>query len=1205
MLNRNAPRSARSAHGLTAAALAAAAIASAFAQFVPVSPAMGQQSRDAGGAGAAGGEGQATEPRQTLDQAADMVAKDQLVQAQGILRNMLQHSAKETPAADLERAYKMLADVNHKISAADPLDISLQKAGLAFADGDLRTAKRHAEAILTSSKVSQSQTDRARQILASSEQRRLEFTPMIAGALDQAVRDFQASRFAEAKSGFDAVYRSGVDLSSNQQVTLDQYQSKIIELERTRGQVFQNNTPALGVLQPGVVRRRDETTPPTPPPAPPPTPPAPASPAPQDAQPPAPAPATPPPQPTPPPASPPARRFDQPAPQPGAQPTMPAPAPAAQPVAPAPADQPPAGDQDIIQQALRYEAQRLMITADTAFDERRLNEAANNYKTLRTEYARYLSPEQLKHVDDRLAETQEILRAGRGPGAIGDAIGDIELRRQQTRAEFNSELDQAQRQLTTGDTTGARDQVAAARLTLNRSRELFSDAEFQNLSGRIDAISNQIAATETRLQQARTTEQTTTLRNEANKAEQIHRNERQQRINELIDRTRAYQREMRFDEALQTVDQLLFLDPINPAGLLLKDILTDMTIYRRFWTLQNNKQRGYAEQAVQNQEAAVPPPGIVNYPSDWPSISYRRGEPASFGESTADRRTLSALDKPLPSVAFANNSLKDVVGFVESVAQVNLDVDWDSLKALNIDPDTTTVSLKLTNVPIRTVLDSVMSKVSTGGAGGRAAWAVDDGILKVASDESLRKKRTTEIYDIRDLLVDAPDYTDSPSIDLAQAISAAKDVGGGGRTPFADSSQQRKLDLEHERNDKIKLLVDIMQQHIDFENWRDNGGDTGFVQQLNGNLIITQTPRNHREIQGLLTKLREIRAMQINCETRFLLVKQDFFEQIGFNLDVYLNAKGSQVRAAQAQNPNIIPSDFFDNKGQLLRTVTGPTTGTFVGAAVPAASTGVQPATGFSPVGVTGNSLGLAGALLPSSGIAADVLGQAPALGIAGQFLDDIQVDFLIQATQADRRSITLTAPRLTFTNGQTANIYVVTQQSFVSNLMPVVGQSAVGFDPTIGVISEGVTLLVEGTVSSDRRYVTLNIDAGVANIDGFGQQAVTAVAGGQLVNSATTQSFVQLPKVTVTRVRTTVTAPDQGTILLGGQRLVTEIEVETGVPVLSKIPILNRFFSNRVESKEEQTLLILLKPTVLIQNEEEEKNFPGLLESIRTGFSG
>lgn len=144
--------------------------------------------------------------------------------------------------------------------------------------------------------------------------------------------------------------------------------------------------------------------------------------------------------------------------------------------------------------------------------------------------------------------------------------------------------------------------------------------------------------------------------------------------------------------------------------------------------------------------------------------------------------------------------------------------------------------------------------------------------------------------------------------------------------------------------------------------------------------------------------------------------------------------------------------------------------------------------------------------------------------------------------------------------------------------------------------------LLIDGTISSDRRYVTLNVDAAVSKIEGFTNTPVTAVAGGQLVNSAATQSFIQRPTVTVTRVQTTVTVPDQGTILLGGQRLVTESESESGVPVLSKIPIINRFFSNRVMAREEQTLLILLKPTILIQNEQEERHFPGLNDTMRFG---
>jgi len=88
-------------------------------------------------------------------------------------------------------------------------------------------------------------------------------------------------------------------------------------------------------------------------------------------------------------------------------------------------------------------------------------------------------------------------------------------------------------------------------------------------------------------------------------------------------------------------------------------------------------------------------------------------------------------------------------------------------------------------------------------------------------------------------------------------------------------------------------------------------------------------------------------------------------------------------------------------------------------------------------------------------------------------------------------------------------------------------------------------------------------------------------------------------PRRDLDRRRTTVSVPDKGSILLGGQRQTNEIEVEVGVPVLSKIPFINRFFTNRTTSKSESTLLILIRPEILIQQENEDLLFPGLSDSI------
>jgi type II secretory pathway component GspD/PulD (secretin) len=478
-----------------------------------------------------------------------------------------------------------------------------------------------------------------------------------------------------------------------------------------------------------------------------------------------------------------------------------------------------------------------------------------------------------------------------------------------------------------------------------------------------------------------------------------------------------------------------------------------------------------------------------------------------------------------------------------------------------------------------------------GDSQGGAGWTITDGVINIASKQVINRQRTLAIYDIRDLIVEVPDYPDAPELDLQQALQASQQGGGGGgQSPF-----QQEGDEDPERRtlaERTQEIIDILTTNVDTDGWRENGGDTGYIQQLSGLLIITNTPANHRSIHGLLSKLREYRALQINVETRFLLVSQDFFEQIGVDLDVYLNANSNVVRQARGTRPTTRASDFFDP-------VSGRYRDTFPQAGATGANTNRTPlGDPWSPIGVGQNSLGLSESLIGTD-FAQDVFQTAPALGIAGQFLDDIQVDFMIKATQADRRTVSLTAPRLTFTNGQISNIYVITQVSFVSDLEPVTSESAAAFDPTPATVAEGVVMEVDGTVAADRKYVTMNIIAGVTRVDAISQLPVTAIAGGQLVNSASAQSFIQLPQVTVTRVATTVTVPDQGTILLGGQRLTTEQEVESGVPVLSKIPVLNRLFTNRVMTREENTLLILLKPTILIQSEKEEENFPGLSESL------
>ncbi|MCH2136811.1 MAG: type II and III secretion system protein, partial [Phycisphaerales bacterium] len=460
---------------------------------------------------------------------------------------------------------------------------------------------------------------------------------------------------------------------------------------------------------------------------------------------------------------------------------------------------------------------------------------------------------------------------------------------------------------------------------------------------------------------------------------------------------------------------------------------------------------------------------------------------------------------------------------------------------------------------------------------------------------------------------------------------------GGGQGPYENYDEDEDALLER--------LIEIIQENIDPDSWIA-GTPVGLIQEFSRNLVIRQTPQNHLDIGALLEQLREQRSVMINVETRFLQIDTDWFEEIGIDLDLYFNTNNSLFQQAKGIDNNATLSDFFYQTGQQGGQLKDPliyggldsydpTTGAFTypantlltspngqpiiqgnGGGVDYVYQAGQPygnpirhTSGWSPIGVVQNSLGLAETIANGAfgSFAGTVLGAAPALGMGISFIDDIQVDLLVKATQADKRSIQLSAPRLTFFNGQGAWISINKQEAYVAGLSASTGDASGAFVPQVGVLPTGVVLHLKGAVSADRRYVTLNVYFQKSELDALIPSApVTGAAGGGFGGGGAQGFFgsVQLPTISMQEIQVTTSVPDKGTALLGGQRRTSEYETEVGVPLLSKVPYINRFFTNRVTATSEDTLLILLRPEIIIHTENEERLFPGMKDRLRAGQS-
>ncbi len=863
-------------------------------------------------------------------------------------------------------------------------------------------------------------------------------------------------------------------------------------------------------------------------------------------------------------------------------------------------------------------------------------------------------------------EALDQLQVAQAEMNVGSTISEEEKARSvrlgQARTEFRASMGQSEQLLSQGDYGAAESGVITAQVRLRQNRDLFSQREYEDFNRQAEQLLARIDQARERhelFEREKSDAETAELQREA-QARELQ--QRQNLVNENMIRARQLQMELKYDDALQVIDEVLFIDPINPAALLVRDVIRTNMLYRNYADVIKQKEYGYAWLGLGSQEGMIPPQpnisgpgdkslqGVIQYPEDWAQLSLRRTHEAALSESPATQKVNAVLNQKTFPADFRGNTLEQITGYLGKLTRQNFYADWKALELIGVHRDDP-VTLQLNDVSVATVLDRVMEQL--GDEGDRPQWAVQDGIVTISSDEALRKHTVTVLYDIRDLLFEVPYFGNAPDHDLAVALSQGNGSGRSaadrGRDRFGSVGGREREDRggavfgegddqppRVKREEIVDQIVAVIQDNVDPQGWRDLGGDTGTLQELNGNLIITNTVRNHRSIEGLLAQLREIRALQINVESRFLEVSTDWFEQIGVDLDLYFNTNKALRRQQQTVDPLAHLSDLFDpNTGQLIDPfrfgqIFDPLTGDLVADRVPwGAIFGVpgqappgsvgfpdiqdidyqigpvgQPlraTDGWAPIGMVQDSLGLVNSVADLTGFGEAVAAATPALTLGLQYLDDIQVDLLVEATQADRRAVVLTAPRLTFFNGQRAWVAVAQQVAFVSALVPITGDAAGAFQPIPGVVSEGVVLDVEGVISADRRYVTMTVIVSQSNIINIREFQVEGAVGGTgtIAGNAVFSATLELPEVRVSLVNTTVSVPDKGTVLLGGTRLVNEVEVEAGVPILSKIPFINRFFTNRLTSKSEKTLLILIRPEIIIQQENEDLLFPGLSDTL------
>ncbi|HUU43376.1 MAG TPA: hypothetical protein VMX57_06325, partial [Planctomycetota bacterium] len=618
---------------------------------------------------------------------------------------------------------------------------------------------------------------------------------------------------------------------------------------------------------------------------------------------------------------------------------------------------------------------------------------------------------------------------------------------------------------------------------------------------------------------------------------------------QLLDQWQTYYNREMYDEALVVLERIAELDPEDKS---IPEKIK-MTTHKKYevWrqTAVERRLKEREAQLIGMIEASTAYYPLSVYPDNWKELSDRRlraVKKTHAAEKPRDAKVRQQLEETIVSFTFNEQPVKEALDFLQTLGNVNIVLD-----AARLDEPDKTITLKLNNVPLQTAIKLLTEQINM-------RYVIRDGIVFISNDEGVKMPPETGTYDVRDLLAEIPNFT-GPTFELSEINNQTSGSGsgtGGGSTGglFGDDEDTSEDDESGSMEDSLNDLIDLIKQVIDPGTWDEGSGYAIRGRAAQGSIIVTHTPDTQEKVAGLLEALRKTRAIQVSIDIRFITLTDAFLETIGFDFT------GQNNVAAE-------PPHYIDTDGD----------------GVPDTSTGIEydrtiHGAKWSFFGNIINDMG------SGTSLGATVLSGGGGLSLASSFLDDVEVNIILDAVQQSQKAQLMNAPRLTMMNGQRAYIAVSQQINFVRDITVQVSEGAVGYDPDIGTVQDGIVFDVRPTVSADRRYVQMDLRPSIAVVQRpireF-QTITTGVFGG---------AVVQLPEIAVTVIRTTVSVPDGGTLLIGGLRYAFDNEVESGIPVLSKIPILGKLFTRRGFNSERRNVIILVKPTIIIQEEEEEK---------------
>ena len=589
--------------------------------------------------------------------------------------------------------------------------------------------------------------------------------------------------------------------------------------------------------------------------------------------------------------------------------------------------------------------------------------------------------------------------------------------------------------------------------------------------------------------------------------------------------------------------QILQQDPGNPIAIEMRDL----SMQARHSAQDESTRRNYREQWRRTMDEldtmdVLQTDSLVFHDLErWKEVSARNPLEFSAKAASSDADAV-AVHEVLDSVRFApkfvgadgeGSPLVEIASYLQDLTGVNFIVS--TLVREDLDEEETTIKLELPERSVSKVLDIIAETSES------LRWRIQDGVVKFVTKEEMIGGQELRMYEVRDIIHPVPNFA-------GREINIIPSPGI--EQPDEDFEEREGLVVTSD------ALESLIRDNIEIDSWNEDPANSVRITE-SGTMVVNQTPEVQEMIKHLLDDLREATGIMVDIEARFLKVEDNFLEDIGVDF---------RGLGQPGLGTNEFLNDFGDasTQGDLGAEIGQ---GTDLGA--------------FYDEGGDGDLRARIEQLYDSALGDTDTLTGAGGLSFQWTYLNDLQLEMILRAVSKSSRTELVTAPRVLVFNTARANIAVMNQVAYVQDFNVEIAQAASIADPIINVVQDGVILDVRPVVSADRRFILMELRPTVATLRRPIREVATTL-GSQ--NSVT----IQLPELDIQRVRTTVPMPDGGTVMLGGLKVSDKRNMQSGVPLLNKIPVLRFLFERRGTYVSNQKLLILINANIVIPEEHE-----------------